>query len=136
LTRKNAVRLQEPELVDGLSRLGDKIGDVGLSANEQARLAGDVALLRFHTDAVKADLESAFAETKNFNENNQLKPTLWPLVVVAVETSVAAADHASSSVDRAAYQAKISAAIEANSALWSGWSSKRIGCFVRGRAAI
>ena len=40
--------------------------------------------------------------------------------MVAVETSAAVADHASSSVDRAAYQAKIRAAIEANSLLWSG----------------
>jgi methyl-accepting chemotaxis protein len=121
----DALLLQEPALVDGLSRLGDMIdqlpgGDVALSANEQARLAGDVALLRFHNDALKADLESAFAETKNFNHNNQLKPTLLPLLAVAVETSAAVADHASSSVDRTTYQAKIRAAIEANSLLWSG----------------
>ena len=121
----DALLLQEPELVDGLSRLGDTIdqlagGDAELSANEQAGLAGDVALLRSHTDALRSNLETAFAETKNFNENNQLKPTLWPLLVDAVETSIAAADQASSSVDRAAYQAKIRAAIEANSVLWSG----------------
>ena len=117
--------LQEPELVEGLSRLGDRIdqlpvGETELTAKEQAGLAGDVALLRFHTEALRADLETAFAETKNFNENEQLKPVLWPLVVVAVETSAAVADHASSSVDRDVYQAKVGAAIEANSQLWSG----------------
>ena len=74
----DALLLQEPELIDGLSRLGDAIdelpaGGAAVSADQQAELAGDVALLRFQSTALETDLATAFAETKNFNKNSELE---------------------------------------------------------------
>ena len=73
----DALLLQEPALIDRLSRLGDTIdqlpvGDAAVSADSQAGLAGDVALLRSHIAALESDLASSFAETKNFSNNTEL----------------------------------------------------------------
>jgi methyl-accepting chemotaxis protein len=121
----DALLLQEPELIDELSRLGDAIdqlsaGGVGITVDQQAKLTGDVALLRFHTDALKADLVTAFAETKNFNKNSRLEPTLSPLLARAVDTVGVAADRTTPSVDHVAYDVAIREAIDANTSLWNG----------------
>jgi methyl-accepting chemotaxis protein len=118
----DALLLQEPELIDELSRLGDTIDGLPLgdavTADQLAGLAGDVALLRFHTAAVKADLASAFAETRNFNKNSELKSTLSSSLAHATDATSAVADRAAPDVDRVAYQVAIGDAIDANASLW------------------
>jgi methyl-accepting chemotaxis protein len=120
----DALLLQQPELIDGQSRLRDAIdqlpaGNAQSTTDQQVKLAGDQALLRFHVQALKTDLETAYAETKNFNKNSELQPTLAPLLARAVETSTAVADLTRPNVDHAAYDAAVGDAIDANVSLWS-----------------
>ena len=120
----DALLLQEPELVESISNLGVTIdqlavGGAGVSADQQAKLSGAVALLRFHTDAVKSDLETAFAETKNFNHDNELSATLSPLVTRVETANNAVADGATPGADHAAFDAAVRDAIDANTTLWS-----------------
>jgi methyl-accepting chemotaxis protein len=120
----DALLLQEPELIQGLSRLAAAIdelpaGGARIPAAQQAKLAGEVALLRFHVGALETDLVTAFAETKNFTENRELQPTLSPLLARATRTMRAAADRATPTVDHAAYDATVRDAIDANISLWN-----------------
>jgi methyl-accepting chemotaxis protein len=120
----DALLLQQPELIDGPSRLRDAIdqlpaGNAQSTTDQQVKLAGDQALLRFHVQALKTDLETAYAQTKNFNKNSELQPTLAPLLARAVETSTAVADLTRPNVDHAAYDAAVGDAIDANVSLWS-----------------
>jgi methyl-accepting chemotaxis protein len=120
----DALLLQEPELIDELSGLAESIdqlpaGGARISADRQDQLAGDVALLRFHTDALKSDLETAFAETKNFNESDELKPTLSPLLARAVKTARAVAERTTPTVDHDAYNEAVRDASDANTTLWN-----------------
>jgi methyl-accepting chemotaxis protein len=121
----DALLLQEPELIDGLIGLGDSIDQLpvdglAIPTEQHVELAGDVALLRFHTDALEADLLTAFAETKNFNENDALQPTLAPLMARAVETTRTVADLAAPSVDHDAFDAAVRDAVDAHRSLWVG----------------
>jgi len=120
----DALLLQQPELTDGLSRLGNTIDQLSADAarvttGQQTKLAGDVALLRFHVKDLTTDLETAFAETKNFNRNSELQPTLAPLLTRATEATTAALDLTRPSVDRTAYRIAVRDAIDANTSLWS-----------------
>ena len=78
-----------------------------------------MSLLRFQADGLEADLNAAFAETKNFNENEQLEPALAPLLTRALDATRSVAGVTASTVDQAAYIAAVRGAIDANSALWS-----------------
>jgi methyl-accepting chemotaxis protein len=121
----DALLLQEPEIVDGLIGLSDAIDQLPADgsefpADQQAELFGDVALLRFHADALESDLQTAFAETKNFNESSSLEPTLTPLLERAIETTRAAADLVAPGVDPADLDAAVQQAVDANNSLWVG----------------
>jgi methyl-accepting chemotaxis protein len=121
----DALLLQEPELIQDLSQLGDAIdqlpaGGAGVTADQQAQLAGAAALLRFHSDAVKADLDTAFAETKNFNNDKELAATLSPLANRVEAATNAVADRATPGVDHTAFDAAVRDAIDANTTLWGG----------------
>ena len=120
----DALLLQEPALED-LNGLGDAIdrlpaGGIGVTADQRAGLAGAQALLRFHVDALQADLETAFAETHNFNKDGELQRILSPLLAGASAATSAVADQTTATVDHATYDAAIRGAIEANAKLWSG----------------
>ena len=121
----DALLLQEPELIDELSRLGDTVdqlpaGKVGITAKQQATLAGSLALLRFHADALKTDLGTAFAETKNFNKNDELAPTLSPLLARAVDATTRGRRPCRGRPSTTGYDAAVRDAIDANTSLWSG----------------
>lgn len=120
----DALLLQEPALIDGLSQLGKTVDQLPadkakVTTDQRAKLAGDVALLRFHTQALKSDLETAFAETKNFSKNSELQPTLAPLLTRAVQSTTAVANLTQANVDPGAYSAAVREAIDANASLWS-----------------
>lgn len=120
----DALLLQQPELIEGVSRLGDVIdqlpvGDARTTTGQEVKLAGDEALLRFHTLALKTDLETAFAETRNFNNNSELRPTLAPLLARAVATTTKVADLTEPNVGQVVYNAAVREAIDANTSLWS-----------------
>jgi methyl-accepting chemotaxis protein len=120
----DALLLQEPAVIDDLNGLGDAIsrlpsGGIGVSADQRATLAGAEALLRFHADALRVDLGTAFAETKNFNNSSDLKHVLSPLLARATSATTRVADSTTASVEHATYEAAIRDAIDANSALWS-----------------
>jgi len=121
----DALLLQQPELLDSMSRLGDTIdqlpaGSARSSTERQVKLAGAQALLRLHIQALKTDLETAFAETKNFNKNGELQPTLAPLLARAVDTSNAVADLTRPGVSQPAYDAAVRDAIDASVSIWTG----------------
>jgi methyl-accepting chemotaxis protein len=88
-------------------------------ADRQSELAAAVALLRFQTDGLEADLNTAFAETKNFNKREELEPALSPLLARALDDTALVAELTGPTVDQTAYRAAVRKAVDANKALWS-----------------
>jgi methyl-accepting chemotaxis protein len=117
----DALLLREPELVDQIADLGDLIETVPatMTFEQQAELAGQLALFRAQVDGLETDLETAFAETPNYNDNDELEPTLDPLGTAALEVSRALADETEPSVDRASYAGAVREALDAHSVLWT-----------------
>jgi methyl-accepting chemotaxis protein len=119
----DALLLKQPELIDELSRLGDAVDTLPDTAADDpavvADLAGKAALLRFQVSGLQSDMATAFAETKNFNENEELEPALSPLVASAVDATTRVADLTGPAVDRPTYAAAVRDAIDRNTALWS-----------------
>ncbi|MDQ1536213.1 MAG: methyl-accepting chemotaxis protein [Actinomycetota bacterium] len=120
----DALLLQQPELLDSLNRLGDTVDQLPAAGatvqpGELVKLAGAQALLRYHVQALKTDLETAFAETKNFNKSSEMQPTLSPLLARAVKTSSSVADLTRPNVSHAVYDNAVRDSVDANSATWS-----------------
>jgi methyl-accepting chemotaxis protein len=116
----DALLLKEPELVDELGRLDSAVDQLPAQPNagQTAGLAGQVTLLRYQVDGLKTDLETAFAETKNFNKSTELKPTLSPLLARALTAATQVADMTGPAVARPVYAAAVREAMDANTALW------------------
>ncbi|MGH9181501.1 MAG: histidine kinase dimerization/phospho-acceptor domain-containing protein, partial [Acidimicrobiales bacterium] len=85
----DALLLRQPELVDGLHRLGTKVAAVlargELTTSDRTELTGTLALLGFHADTMKVGLERAFDETIRFSGNEGLEPVLRPLLDQVVQ---------------------------------------------------
>ncbi|HEX7168434.1 MAG TPA: methyl-accepting chemotaxis protein, partial [Acidimicrobiales bacterium] len=112
----DALLLKEPEIIDELGDLGAAIDT---QAADAAALAGAVALLRYQSDGLATDLDTAFAETPNFNDNDELQPALSPLLASARDATAAVADASVPGADRAAHAAAVREAINAHAALWT-----------------
>jgi methyl-accepting chemotaxis protein len=76
----DALLLQAPEIVTRGHDIADTLSGPALSTDARLALAGSVALLREHADALASDLATAFREAPNFSHVQSLQPTLGPLV--------------------------------------------------------
>ncbi len=117
--------LREAVVVDLLGRLGaavDALPSDGSSASpeQRAAIAGDVALLRENFDALKTDLDTAYAVTKDFNKNGDLQSVLAPLMTRADEPTRKVLDTAGTNVSRTTFDESVRASVDANAALWTG----------------
>jgi methyl-accepting chemotaxis protein len=119
----DALLLKEPELIDELGSLGALVASLDATATGDAdvaaELAGATELLRYQVGGLQTDVETAVAETPNFNENDELDPSLTPLVTSAVDATTAVADLTAPGVDKPAYDAAVRDAIDRHTALWS-----------------
>jgi methyl-accepting chemotaxis protein len=116
----DALLLKEPEIIDELGNLGEVVDTAPATDPETTtRLAASVALLRYQMDGLAADLDTAFAETPNFNDNDGLKPALEPLLVTARDATNAVADLTTAGTERTAHAAAVREAVDAHSALWT-----------------
>jgi methyl-accepting chemotaxis protein len=130
----DALLLRAPEIVVRAHDIADAVtgpalSDPVLSNGASFALAGSVALLREHADALDSDLATAFREAPNFSKVESLQPTLGPLGERAhsAATALAAAATAAltgrpvagrSAVDRAALTAALSEFDAAVGSLW------------------
>src|SRR4029077_2902400 len=82
----DALLLREPEIMNELGTLDATVAQLPAQPNvgQVSDLASQVTLLRYQLDGLKTDMDTAFAETKNFNNDKDLQPTLSPLVGRAV----------------------------------------------------
>jgi hypothetical protein len=117
----DALLLKEPEIISELSDLGAAIdmrapGDPGV--DDAAALAGSVALLKYQRDGLATDLQTAFAETANFNHNDDLKPALSSPLTRGLNAINRVADLTAPTVDRGVYASAVRDAIDAHTALW------------------
>lgn len=119
----DALLIKEPNLVDELSRLDQQVDglpkDGVLTDAQRADLAGLVALVRDRSDGLRTDLDTAYAETKNFNNDAELQSVLSPLATKALDTTAKVADITSPTVDHATYDGAVRESIDAHAALWS-----------------
>jgi methyl-accepting chemotaxis protein len=120
----DALLLQAPEVVTRGHEISDALSGPNLSPDARLALAGSVALLREHADALASDLATAFREAPNFSKLGTLQPTLGPLVDRAHAAATALADAAGgalaggANVDRAAVPAALSEFDAAVHSLW------------------
>jgi methyl-accepting chemotaxis protein len=118
--------LREAVVVDLLGELDAKVdalpADLGSATPEQrAAIAGDVALLRENFDALRSDLDTAYAVTKDFNKNGDLQSVLAPLMARASEPTTKVLDAAGGNdVSRSSFDASVRESVDANAALWTG----------------
>lgn len=110
----DALLLKEPEIVD---RLGD-LHRVVLTARGSDAVAAAAALLAYQAEGLRTDIETAVAETPNFNKNSDLDPALTPLVNKALDatkplTTITAAS------DPAAVDTAVRDATDAHNELWN-----------------
>ena len=116
----DALLLKEPEIVDRMSGLASVVDQTaGDTPESRARLAAEVALLRYQADGLGADLATAFRETKRNNHDDALEPTLTPLLARAAEATARVADLTAPTVDRAAYATAVRDAMDAHASLWA-----------------
>ena len=116
----DALLLKEPEIIDeihGLHAVVDGLGSAP-SDDQIADLAGKAALLRYQVGNLEVDLQTAFDETANFNENENLEPALAPLIARAVASTEQVIDAARPGVTPGAFAPLANDALEANGALW------------------
>lgn len=119
----DALLLKEPEIVDRLGDLGaavDGLPAQDASADDAAALAAAVALLNFQIDGLVTDLDTAYTETANFNDNKELKPALSPLLATAIDATKHVSDLTAPAADRTAFASAVREAIEGHNALWAG----------------
>src|SRR5438270_818668 len=104
----DALLLQAPEIVTRGHDIADARSGPAPSTDARLALAGSLALLREHADALASDLATAFREAPNFSRLESLQPTLGPLVdradaaANALATAATAALAGGPNVDRAA----------------------------------
>ena len=116
----DALLLKEPEIIDELGDLGAAVDTAPANAPETAsQLAGAVTLLRYQMDGLAVDLDTAFAETPNFSDNDELKPALDPLLAAATDATDSVTELSVAGADRAAHAAAVREAIDAHAALWT-----------------
>jgi methyl-accepting chemotaxis protein len=113
----DALLLKEPEIV---AELGDMAAAVELpAADVSAQLAGMVALLRYQSDGLAIDLDTAYAETSKFNDNDELKPALTPLLTKANAATTKVAEVTNPGVNPSAHASAVREAVEAHASLWT-----------------
>ncbi|MEY2461448.1 MAG: methyl-accepting chemotaxis protein [Acidimicrobiaceae bacterium] len=119
----DALLLREPEIVNR----GHDVADALLATSSDAAkfdLAGQVALLREHADALGTDLTSAAHEAPHFSGVQTLESALGPHVNRTHAAAFAIADQATTAlatnqpVDRAALAANVAELDSANRDLW------------------
>jgi methyl-accepting chemotaxis protein len=117
----DALLLKEPELVDRVSDLGADVDALpeGGSADQAPALASAAALLRYQLDGLRSDVDTAVAETRNFNENDQLRPALSPLVKRASDATEAVLTATGPAAEPAPYAELVRDSLDAHSALWT-----------------
>ena len=118
----DALLLKEPEIVDRLSDVSamvDAGGGPTALAGDTAALASAVALVQYQIDGLVADLDSAYAETANFNHSDELKPALAPLLATAVDATKRVVDSTTPTTDRDAHASAVREALDGHSALWA-----------------
>jgi methyl-accepting chemotaxis protein len=117
----DALLLREPEIIDELADLDASVDRfAGSTAPEDAEsLAAAVALLEFQAAGLATDIETAVAETPNFNENDGLEAALTPLHERAAEATATVAAMTSTAADLPAYANAIRDAVDAHDALWT-----------------
>jgi methyl-accepting chemotaxis protein len=76
----DALLLRAPEIVVRSHDIADALSGPAVSPDGRLALAGSVALLQEHADALTSDLATAFREAPNFSQLETLQPTLGPLV--------------------------------------------------------
>jgi methyl-accepting chemotaxis protein len=120
----DALLLQAPEIVTRGHDIADALSGPALSTGDRLALAGSVALLREHADALASDLATAFREAPNFSHVQSLQPTLGPLVdrTHAAATTLANASAAAlaggPNVDRAALTGAVAELDASVHSLW------------------
>jgi methyl-accepting chemotaxis protein len=126
----DALLLKEPDVIDRINRLRSRVDEVLArgtpSLEERVELAGAAALLALDAEGLRSDLETAFNEVPNYSRNNDLKPTVAPLVSRAVGAVNALVDLANGGIVRAptptvvsgAFAGAAENALSANSELW------------------
>ena len=121
----DALLLREPEVVNRGHDIADAL--VALSSSPDTAkvdLAGQVALLREHADALDTDLTTAFREAPRFSGSQTLESALGPHVNRTHAAAFAIADQAAKALasntpaDRAALQATVAELDAANRDLW------------------
>src|SRR4029077_11790587 len=112
--------LREPEIMNDLGTLDATVDKLPAQPNvdQLSGLASQVTLLRYQLDGLKTDMDTAFAETKNFNNNKDLQATLSPLVGRAVSATNHVADLTAAGVAPATYASAVRDAMDAHTSLW------------------
>ena len=110
----DALLLREPEIMNELGTLDATVDKLPAQPNvdQVSGLASQVALLHYQLDALKVDMDTAFAETKNFNNNKDLQATLSPLVGRAVSATNHVADLTAAGVAPATYASAVRGKID------------------------
>ena len=152
----DALLLREPELVDRLHRLGDRV-DAFLQSSARTetarqRIAGDVQILQLRASEIESGINRGIAATGDFNDNRDLRPVLSPLLsslvgsireVVGLTTrEVVVADPPSVAPD--SYAATLDQALTATARLWTALfdqqdamlHTRQAGDFGRQRTAL
>ena len=120
----DALLLRAPEVVTRAHEIVDAMGGSALSTDARLALAGSVAVLREHADALAADVATAVREAPNFSRLQTLQPTLGPLVDRTLAATTALGDAATATlaggpnIDRAALDAALSELDAGMHALW------------------
>jgi methyl-accepting chemotaxis protein len=120
----DALLLREPEVVNRGHDVADALLASSSADAAKVDLAGQIALLREHADALGTDLTTAFREAPNFSGVQTLESTLGPHVNRAHAAAFAIADLAANAlatntpVDHAALAASVAELDAANRDLW------------------
>ncbi|HEV8627399.1 MAG TPA: response regulator, partial [Acidimicrobiia bacterium] len=126
----DALLIREPELVDRLHRLGDRVAvflrDPAPSPTTRQGIAGDVEILRLRAAEMQSGVERAVRSTGDFNRNGALGPTLEPRLAASVAAIGQLADVTTgdvleaeaATIAPAAYDAARDRALTATTALW------------------
>jgi hypothetical protein len=84
----DALLLKQPDLIDRIADVSEEAAGLlarkTVTLEERSSLAGKVALMLTAADGLKADLETAFQETAQFNDHKGLKVALAPRLRVAL----------------------------------------------------
>jgi methyl-accepting chemotaxis protein len=120
----DALLLRAPEVVTRAHEIVDAMGGSALSTDARLALAGSVAILREHADALATDVATSVREAPNFSRVETLQPTLGPLVDRTRAAATALGDAATAAlaggpnIDRAALDAALSELDASIHALW------------------